>query len=58
MKVCRFDDNRIGIVRDGLVHDVTPLLPSGGHGGGRPGVMLRASATGLGNMDVSVRAAE
>ena len=26
MKICRFDDNRIGIVRDGMVHDVTEAL--------------------------------
>ena len=41
MKICRFDDNRVGIVRDGMVHDVTevtdklpPLrwpLPRGDH---------------------------
>ena len=26
MKICRFDDNRLGIVRDGMVYDVTPAL--------------------------------
>ena len=26
MKLCRYDDNRIGLVRQGLVHDVTAIL--------------------------------
>lgn len=26
MKFCRFDDNRLGVVRGDLVHDVTPVL--------------------------------
>lgn len=26
MKLCRYDDNRIGVVRDGAVHDVTGVL--------------------------------
>jgi 2-keto-4-pentenoate hydratase/2-oxohepta-3-ene-1,7-dioic acid hydratase in catechol pathway len=26
MKICRFDDNRLGVVKDGLVHDVTEAL--------------------------------
>ncbi|OAI51988.1 2-hydroxyhepta-2,4-diene-1,7-dioate isomerase [Betaproteobacteria bacterium SCGC AG-212-J23] len=26
MKICRFDDNRLGVVRDGMVYDVTPAL--------------------------------
>jgi 2,4-diketo-3-deoxy-L-fuconate hydrolase len=26
MKICRFDDNRIGVVRADLVHDITPLF--------------------------------
>ena len=26
MKICRFDDNRIGVVRDQEVHDITPLF--------------------------------
>jgi 2-keto-4-pentenoate hydratase/2-oxohepta-3-ene-1,7-dioic acid hydratase in catechol pathway len=26
MKLCRFNDNRIGVVRDGQVHDITPLF--------------------------------
>lgn len=26
MKICRFDDNRIGLVRDQKVHDITPLF--------------------------------
>jgi 2-keto-4-pentenoate hydratase/2-oxohepta-3-ene-1,7-dioic acid hydratase in catechol pathway len=26
MKFCRFDDNRLGVVRDDRVHDVTPVL--------------------------------
>src|SRR5690606_561506 len=26
MKICRFDDNRVGLVQDGQVHDVTPVL--------------------------------
>lgn len=26
MKICRFDDNRVGVVRDGMVHDVTEAL--------------------------------
>jgi len=26
MKICRFDDNRLGVVRDDMVYDVTPAL--------------------------------
>lgn len=26
MRICRYDDNRLGVVIDGLVHDVTPVL--------------------------------
>jgi len=26
MKICRFDDNRLGVVRDEMVYDVTPAL--------------------------------
>jgi 2-keto-4-pentenoate hydratase/2-oxohepta-3-ene-1,7-dioic acid hydratase in catechol pathway len=26
MKICRFDDNRLGLVKGDLVHDVTPVL--------------------------------
>lgn len=26
MRICRYDDNRLGVVVDGLVHDVTPVL--------------------------------
>lgn len=26
MKLCQFDANRLGLVKDGLVHDVTPVL--------------------------------
>jgi len=26
MKICRFDNNRLGVVRDGMVYDVTPAL--------------------------------
>ena len=26
MKICRFDDNRLGVVRDGMVYDVTSAL--------------------------------
>ena len=26
MKICRYDDNRLGVVRDGMVYDVTPAL--------------------------------
>ena len=26
MKLCRYDDNRFGVVRDGMVHDVTAAL--------------------------------
>ncbi|SDN61048.1 fumarylacetoacetate hydrolase family protein [Pseudomonas jinjuensis] len=33
MKICRFNDNRIGIVRDDMVHDITPLFASLGEPG-------------------------
>ena len=26
MKICRYDDNRVGLVQDNAVHDVTPVL--------------------------------
>jgi 2-keto-4-pentenoate hydratase/2-oxohepta-3-ene-1,7-dioic acid hydratase in catechol pathway len=26
MKICRYDDNRLGVVRGGQIHDVTPVL--------------------------------
>lgn len=26
VRICRFDDDRLGVVRDGAVHDVTPVL--------------------------------
>ena len=26
MRICRFDDNRLGVVADGLVHDVTSVV--------------------------------
>ena len=26
MKICRYDDNRVGLVRDNAIHDVTPVL--------------------------------
>jgi hypothetical protein len=25
MRICRFNDDRLGIITDGLVHDVTPI---------------------------------
>lgn len=33
MKICRFNDNRIGVVRQGMIHDITPLFAELG----RPG---------------------
>lgn len=33
MKICRFDDNRIGLIRNDSVHDITPLFD----GLGQPG---------------------
>ena len=26
MKICRFDENRLGVVNDGFVHDVSEAL--------------------------------
>lgn len=33
MKICRFDDNRIGVIRDRQVHDITPLFEALGKPG-------------------------
>lgn len=33
MKICRFNDNRIGVVRGDMVHDITPLFQSLGEPG-------------------------
>jgi len=33
MKICRFNDNRIGVVRGDLVHDITPLFTALGEPG-------------------------